>query len=36
MKTKYEALFKLVRWSVTALFVLITALPALSSVSAYV
>jgi hypothetical protein len=35
MKTKSEAIFKLVRWSVTALLVVITALPTLSSVSGY-
>lgn len=36
MNTKYEGMFKLARWSISVLFLLITALPALSSVSAYV
>jgi len=36
MKTTYEAIFKIVRWAVAGVFVLIMALPALTSVSTYI
>ena len=36
MKTTYEGIFKAVRWAVAGLVLLITALPALTSVSTYI
>lgn len=36
MKKSYEGVFKLVRWAVAGLVLLITALPALTSVSTYI
>ena len=36
MKTSYEGIFKLVRWAVAGVVLLIIALPALTSVSGYI
>jgi len=36
MKTSNEGIFKAVRWMISAVFVLIIALPAIASVSTYV